>query len=203
MAAVKGKADKPPAEKRKRKPLGIFTDRHELFCLELIKRGLRDQAGAYIAAGFGAQGAKQSASRLFNEPVIQARIKELMSERFKRLHMEVDEVLARAAMIARSSVHGLYDDKGNLLSPHELDMEAAAAVAGVEVYEEFSGTGKSRVKVGETRKVRLRDPMPALRLLAEHKKLVKSPDEGVNALASAIADRLKAKREQKRKEQKP
>lgn len=197
MAAVK------PRRSPVRKPLGALTERHELFCLEFVRRGLRDLEGAYVAAGFAAQGARQSAWRLRHEPVVAARIAELMADRFKKLHMDVDELLARTAMIARADVRQLFDKNGALVSPAELDMEAAAAVAGIETIEEFEGTGEARVKVGEVRKVRLRDPMPAIRLLAEHKKLVKAPDEGVNALASALADRLKAARERKRKEPKP
>lgn len=180
-----------------------LNQRHELFCLEFVARGLKDQQGAYIAAGFSPQGAKSSASHLRWDPLIAARIAELLADRFKRLHMDADEILARAAMIARADMRALYDDKGNLLSPNELDMESAAGVASVKVFEEFSGTGKNRVKVGETREVRLRDPMPAIRLLAEHKKLVKAPDTGVNALANALAQRLGAARAQKRKERKP
>lgn len=180
-----------------------LNDRHELFCLTFVAQGLTGQAKAYVEAGFSAQGAKQSASTLRRDPLIQARIAELMHERFKQLHMTADEILARAAMIARADMRSLYDDNGNLLSPGELDMEAAAGVASVKVYEEFSGVGKDRVKIGETKEVRLRDPMAAIRLLAEHKKLVKAPETGVNALANALAQRLGAARAQKRKERKP
>lgn len=180
-----------------------LNDRHELFCHEYIARGLKNQAGAYIAAGFSEHGASQSASILRRDPLISARITELLQARFKALQMDSDEILARAAMIARGDMRMLYDADGNLLRPDQLDMEAAAGVASVKVYEEFSGTGKDRVKVGETKEVRLRDPMPAIRLLAEHKKLVKVADTGVNALANALAQRLSNARAQKRKEKKP
>lgn len=183
--------------------LKSLNHRHELFCLTYIANGLKNAKGAYIEAGFSQHGASQSASVLLRDPLIAGRITALLADRFKKLHMDVDEILARAAMIARGDMRSLYDDKGNLLSPSELGMEAAAGVASVKVYEEFSGTGKDRVKVGETKEVRLRDPMPAIRLLAEHKKLVKAPETGVNALANALAQRLGAARAQKRKEKKP
>ncbi len=179
-----------------------LNDRHRLFCMEYVANGLTMQAKAYIAAGFSPNGARTSASCLLRDPLIKAYVAELMSVRFKQLHMDIDEILARAAMLARADVRGLFDESGKLLDPSELDPETAAGVAGIKVYEEFSGTGKDRVKVGETKEVRLRDPMPAIRLLAEHKKLVKAPDSGINALANALASRLRAAREAKRKERK-
>lgn len=175
---------------------------HETFCLEYLKD--HNATRAYKAAGYSPKGANQSAAVMLRDPLIKARIAALASEKFKALHMEVDEILARAALIARADIRMLFDEKGNLKPMHELGTHGAATVAGVDVTEEFDGTGAKRRKVGETRKVRLRDPMPALRLLAEHKKLVKMPDAGVNALATMLAERMKAAREaRKAKERKP
>lgn len=183
--------------------LAKLNMRHELFCLTFVANGLKNATRAYIEAGFSPGGASQSAAQLLKDPLVKAEVHRLMADRFKKLHMDADEILARAAMIARGDMRSLYGEDGKLLSPDQLDMEAAAGVASVKVYEEFSGTGKDRVKVGETKEVRLRDPMPAIRLLAEHKKLVKAPETGVNALANALANRLSAARAQKRKERKP
>lgn len=182
------------------KPLAKLSPRHEEFCLHRVA-GMR-LGPAYMAAGMGRtlKQATKEAWTLEQQPLIQARIAELRAEKFKALHMGVDEILARTAMIARADPRALFDERGNLRPLHELTDEEAAALAGLETVEEFDGTGKNRVKVGDVRKVRLRDPMPAIRLLAEHKKLVKAPEEGLNALAGAIAERLKAKRAAKRQE---
>lgn len=175
----------------------LKNPKHEKFVL--LKLAGKKSTVAYVEAGFqSGSGTKQSAFNLLHEPDVQARLKYLLDQKYRALHMDVDEILARAAMIARSDVRALFDDDGALLNPGDLDETAAAAVAGIEVFEEFSGTGKARVKIGETKKVRLRDPMPAIRLLAEHRKLVKAPEEGLNALAGALADRLKQARERRR-----
>ena len=179
------------------KPLLKLNAMHEDFLLRYVARP-NNATAAYIAAGFSPGGAKQSASRLLKDPLIAKRLKQLIEEKHRALHMDVDEILARAAMHARIDAAALYDEKGNLRPIHELEEQASVGIAGIEVVETFDGKGKDRVKTGEIKKVRLRDPMPALRLLAEHKKLVKSNDEGVNALASALADRLKAARERRR-----
>ena len=204
MPATKKMPPKKAGHPGRWKTLGLqkLNLRHELFCDIYIAQGLKHGPKAYVEAGFSAGGAHQSAWQLLQDPLIKARIRDVMAERFKKLHMDADELLARAAMLARADIRSLFDEKGMLLSPDQLDMESAAGVASVKVYEEFSGTGKDRVKVGETKEVRLRDPMPAIRLLAEHKKLVKAPDNGVNALANALASRLRAARELKRKKEK-
>lgn len=177
-----------------------LSERHELYCLERV--GGKTQTDAYMAAGFHSQrtNARKEASRLERDVMVAARLKELWAAKFKQLHMNADEVLARVAMLARTDAAKLYDDNGNLHNPADLPLETSVMVAGIEVTEEFDGKGKARVKVSETKKVRLRDPAPYLRLLAEHHKIVKAPEEGLNALAGAIADRLKAARERKRKE---
>lgn len=178
--------------------------RHEEFLLHRM-RGLTLH-DAYRLAGFGKSTTKNykgDAWHLENDPLVKERKRELLAAKFKALHMDVDEILARAAMIARSDVRELFDGNGALINPADLPQEAAAAVAGIETFEEFDGKGKDRVKVGDVRKVRLRDPMPAIRLLAEHKKLVSNPAEAMNSLVTALADRLKAARERKRKEQTP
>jgi Terminase small subunit len=181
--------------------LAKLNERHEAYCL--LRVAGRTQTDAYMEAGYTCKSrdtGRKEASKLEQDPLIASRLKVLWAEKFKVLHMDADEILARTAMIARSDARSLFDERGNMRPLHELTPEEAAAIAGVETLEEFDGTGKDRVKVGDVRKVRLRDPMPALRLLAEHKKLVKAPEEGLNALAGAIADRLKAARERKRKE---
>lgn len=180
-----------------------LSERHEAYCLGRVAG--RPMVDAYMEAGFTASrpNARKEASRLEQEPLIAARLKVLWAAKFRDLHMTADEALARIAMIARTDAARLYDEDGNLHSPANLPPEASVMVAGIEVTEEFDGKGKDRVKVSETKKVRLRDPAPYLRLLAEHHKIVKAPEEGLNALAGAIADRLKAARERKRKEPPP
>lgn len=178
--------------------LDKLTPRHELFCLEFIGNGCNATRAA-IAAGYSQATAKATGHKLKNDPLIEKRIAELLGEKYRKLHMDSDEVLARTAMVARADVRGLFNEDGTLKSPHELDDQAAAAIAGIEVLEEFSGTGKDRVKVGETKKVRLRDPMAALRLLAEHKKLVKTPDDAANAIVNALAERMRKVRERRQK----
>lgn len=180
------------------KPLKKLTPMHHRFIAHYVARP-HNASAAYIAAGYSPQGARQSAHNLLKDPLIKAEVARLIEEKHKALQMDVDEILGRVAMLARINVAALFDENGKMKPLHELEEHEALAIAGVEVEEIASGTGKKREVIGSVKKVRLRDPMAALRLLAEHKKLVRNNDEGVNALASAIADRLKAAREKVRK----
>jgi phage terminase small subunit len=174
---------------------------HHRFIANYVARP-HNAAAAYIAAGFSPGGAKQSVHNLLKVPLIQREIKRLIEEKHKALHMDVDEILARAAMLARIDAASLFDEKGALKPMHELDETASIAISGVEVQEITSGTGKDAKVIGTLKKVRLRDPMAAIRLLAEHKKLVRNTDDGVNALASALADRLNQARMRRKAKEK-
>lgn len=182
------------------KPLLKLNERHEAYCLGRVAG--RPMVDAYMEAGFKASrpNARKEASRLEQEPLIAARLKVLWAAKFKDLHMTADEVLARVAMLARTNAQDVLDADGCVPNVQDLPLQHAVQLAGLEITEEFGTVNKKRVKVGQKTKVRLRDPAPYLRLLAEHHKIVKAPDEGLNALAGAIADRLKAARERKRKE---
>lgn len=174
---------------------------HHRFIANYVARP-HNAAAAYIAAGFSAGGAKQCAHRLLQDPDIKAEVKRLIEEKHKALHMDVDEILARAAMLARIDAAALFDQNGALKPMHELDETASIAISGVEVQEITSGTGKNVKVIGSLKKVRLRDPMAAIRLLAEHKKLVRNTDDGVNALASALAERLNQARMRRKAKEK-
>lgn len=184
-----------PSNKR---PLLRLKEQHHRFIANYVARPHNARA-AYVAAGFkDSNSAANSAHEMLRDPLVAAEVKRLIEEKHKALHMDVDEVLARVAMLARIDVATLFDEKGVLRPLHELDETATLAIAGIEVEELATGTGKKRQVIGSIKKVRLRDPMAALRLLAEHKKLVKNADEGVNALASALADRLNQARQRRK-----
>lgn len=174
---------------------------HHRFIANYVARP-HNAAAAYIAAGFSPGGAKQSVHNLLKDPLIKAEVKRLIEEKHKALHMDVDEILARAAMLARIDAASLFDENGALRPMHELDETASIAISGVEVQEITSGTGKNAKVIGSLKKVRLRDPMAAIRLLAEHKKLVRNTDDGVNALASALAERLNQARMRRKAKEK-
>jgi phage terminase small subunit len=170
--------------------------RHEHFAAEYALT--RNATKAAEKAGFSPKTAYSQGSRLLKKVEVAARVEELIQESLQRLHMSRDEVLARVAMIGRADPRRLFTEGGTLRNPSELDDLGAATLAGFEVVEEFEGAGQDRVQIGWTKKVKLRDPLPALRILAEHHKIIGNTAEGLNNLANALSERFNRARERKR-----
>lgn len=177
-------------------PGPLKNPRHEHFAAAYALT--RNASEAARNAGYSLKTAGSQGHDLLKRPEIKARVDELIQESLQRLHMSRDEVLARVAMIGRADPRKLFTEDGRLRNPSELDDLGAAALAGFEVVEEFEGAGQERVQIGWTKKVKLRDPLPALRILAEHHKIIGNTAEGLNNLASALSERFNRARERKR-----
>lgn len=165
----------------------------EAFCLAYVRT--LNSAQAARDAGYSVKTARTQGSKLLTKGDVIARVKDLTDEKFRALHMSADETIARVSMIARADVRKLYGPDGELKPVHELSDEAAAAVAGIETDELRNADGDI---IGKVRKVKYRDPTQSLRMLAEYHRLLRAPDEGVDALANALADRLKSARMRRR-----
>lgn len=150
---------------------------------------------AALTAGYVATSAPFQGPKLAQIPSVRDRIAEIVKERWQQEHMGADEILTRMARLARADVRDVMTDDGALLDPKSLTNQGAAAIAGIEIVEQWEGKGKARKKVGQVAKVKLRDPTPALRMLAEVAKLLKQPGEGMDALAGAIAERMASRRQ--------
>lgn len=174
----------------------LKNPRHEHFAAAYALTKNATQAAK--EAGYSPKTAHAQGFRLLKYADVQARIEELIQESLQRLHMSRDEVLARVAMIGRADPRKLFTEEGVLKNPSQLDDLGAASLAGFEVVEEFEGAGQDRKQIGWTKKVKLRDPLPALRILAEHHKIIGNTAEGLNNLAAALSERYNRARERKR-----
>lgn len=72
------------------------------------------------------------------------------------------------AKLAYFDLRQLYREDGSLKDPREWDDATAAAVASVEVFEEFAGKRKDRKQIGHTKKVKTWDKNRALDMLLRH-----------------------------------
>jgi phage terminase small subunit len=124
---------------------------------------------------------------------ITARIQELWETQFAEANITPERVMKELERIAFQDIRPIFDSEGNLKPMHQLDDDVAATIASVDVETRWEGKGEDAVPV-YTKKVRRVDKMAALGILARHFKIVGDDNEGVNALASALADRLKAAR---------
>lgn len=82
--------------------------------------------------------------------------------------MSQADVIAEVTKLASFDVRRLYNADGSPIPFHELDADTAACIVGVEVVENFQGTGKERAFVGYTKKYKVADKKGALEMLMKH-----------------------------------
>lgn len=178
---------------RKPSPAGVgedgLTQKQRLFVAAYI--GGRNATKAAIVAGYSAKTAKQAGSRLLSDAAIRVAIDEHQAAVVAKVQIDagitLERTLREIARIAYFDPRKMFDAKGAPLALHELDDDTAAAIAGLDVFEEWAGSGQDRMLVGHVKKWKLADKGAAL------DKLMKNLD-GYNAenkgKAQPLADAL-------------
>lgn len=157
----------------------------------------------YVATGFNALKAGRAAgiespmlaAAWRNYPQIRARIGELLEVQFIALQVDALTVKEQLARIAFADPRALFDDQGNLRPIHELDDDTAASITSIDVEikpAKYSRDGEEITPETKVVKIRRASPMEALTVLAKHHKVIGDSDDGVNALAGALSERLNA-----------
>lgn len=150
-----------------------MTPKQEKFAQQVCK--LNDDGAAYRAS-FDAGNMKQItvAARsweLRQNPKIAARIALLQKEAADRAGVEATDVIRETARIAFSDIRKLFNEHGGLIPVHELPDNVAAAIASIEVFEEFEGRGEDRKLVGHLKKIKMWDKNSALEKFFKNKGL--------------------------------
>lgn len=153
-----GKSSKRPARK--------LTPKQRRFADEYLKDLNGKQAA--IRAGYSPKTAEQQAARLLSYAEVGEYVAKRMKDRERRTEITQDRVLQEVARLAFLDIRKALQDDGQLKPMSELDDDTAAAIAGLEILEEFSGSGRDRELVGYTKKIRLSDKKGALELLMRH-----------------------------------
>lgn len=143
-----------------------LTPKQERFVQEYLIDLNATQAA--IRAGYSAKTAEQQGFQLLQKTSVQKAIAEGRRQREERTAVSADRVLLEAARLALFDPRKLFNDDGSPKGIHELDDDTAAAVAGVEVLEQFEGSEKERVFVGYLKKYRIADKNSALEKLFKH-----------------------------------
>lgn len=143
-----------------------LTTKQEAFCIFIVAGD--SQIDAYRKA-FNVSKAKrksidEQASRLMAKVKISARITEMRKPLIERAVMSRQAWLDSIARIAQADSRKMFDTHGNPLEITELPDNEAAAIAGFEFLEEFSGGKGERIPVGVTKKFKLADKLKALEL---------------------------------------
>ena len=162
---------------------------------------------AAIRAGYSKRTASSIGEENLRKPEISEAIQEAKARRSERTQITQDRVLQELARIAFFDLRKLYRADGSLKAMHELDDEAAAVLAGVDVVEmaggaEFGGEEGAKHIPMFTKKAKIPDKVAALGLAMRHLGMLKDKVEhsGPNGgpIATAAIDPSKLSPEQLR-----
>jgi phage terminase small subunit len=155
-----------------------LTPKQQLFVDEYLID--LNATAAYKRAGYKAKNdnvAAVESAKLLRNPKIEEKVKEAMSEREKRTNITQDRVLQELARIAFFDARKLFDKEGKPIPINQLDDDTAAALAGLDVMEEYVGSGEDRVFVGYTKKYKVADKNTAITNAMRHLGMLKDKVE--------------------------
>jgi phage terminase small subunit len=157
-----------------------LTPKQERFVQEYLIDLNATQAA--IRAGYSAKTANEQGSRLLTNVSVRSAIEAAQQKRADRTEITQDRVLQELARIAFFDLRKLYREDGSLKAMHELDDDAAAVLAGVDVVEMAGGAkiggdeGVSHVPMF-TKKAKIPDKVAALGLAMRHLGMLKDKTE--------------------------
>ena len=112
--------------------------------------------------------ARANSSRLLTKANIQEYIQNKVQELQNNNKITKQKIIDELAKIAFADIRNFYNDNGALKNIKDLDDDAAGAILSVETFEEHSGYGADKEKIGDTKKIKLSDKKGALELLGKH-----------------------------------
>ncbi|MGD0661675.1 MAG: terminase small subunit [Syntrophorhabdales bacterium] len=170
-----------------------LTKKQRVFIAEYQKDFNGTQAA--IRAGYSPRTANEQAARLLTFANVKEAVEAGLEARLRKAGVTAEKVLTELARIAFHDIRTLYNEEGGLKHPDEWDDAAAAAVAGIEVLEEFEGRGDDRAQKGCTKKVRTYDKVKALEDLGKHLKLFADQTVEINIKPLVIIEETKGEEE--------
>ena len=132
---------------------------------------------AAIRAGYSQKSARSMASQLLTKLNIQEAIAAARIRQQERTQITADRVLLEVARLSFYDPRKFFRDDGSPLGIHELDDDTAAALAGMDVIEQFEGSGQDRQFVGYLKKYKLTDKGANLERLMKHLGLYERDNE--------------------------
>ena len=115
---------------------------------------------------------EKTAYRIGYENLRKPHIEEALMVARQRLSVESgitpEMVIKARGNIAFCDIAECYTEDGNLKNIHDIPKAARMALAGLDVFEVFGGSGEDKVAIGITKKVKRWDPPQGLDSLAKH-----------------------------------
>jgi phage terminase small subunit len=151
-----------------------------MFVLHYVRT--KNAVAAYRAAGYKADVNVSGAHALMSNPRVAAEIKRIEAEELERIRqrtgIDLESTLKSIARVAFADPRKLFHDDGRPKDISELDDDTAGAIEGIEVVENYAGTGEDRTFVGYTKKYKLARRSPAQDMLMKHLNGYKATQDG-------------------------
>lgn len=145
------------------------------FCREYVVDFNGTQAMVRARRTCGEKGTVSSAAvtavKWLRMAKVQEAIRQFSKDAFLQAGVEPAAVLHGLVEIAFSDARELLDANNALIPIRDLPARVSRSIASIEVDEIWEGAGDERVQVGETKKVKLWNKLPAFEMLGKHLKL--------------------------------
>lgn len=147
-----------------------LTEKQERFCQAYIEFGEKGRAyrDAFDADSMNSNSIAVEANKLFKDPKITLRVKELQDEIRERNKIKIDDVLGVLADMIKFDIAEIYDENGKLKSIHDIPKQHREMISSVKVYEEFINIGGQRELIGEVKEVRLLNKLDVIEKFMKH-----------------------------------
>ena len=147
-----------------------LTLKQENFVLAYLQSGSATDAyrTAYNASGMKDETIWVKASELLANGKIKVRLNELRKPVIEKAQLTLEQVIKENAKIAFFDIRTMFDANGNIKSVNDWDDNIGAAVSSIEVEELYVGSGKDRINIGQTKKIKFWDKSAALDKLMKH-----------------------------------
>lgn len=152
---------------------------------------------AAIRAGYSAKTAHSQGPRLLDDVGVKELIADAMAKRSESTKITAERVLQELGRVAFFDPRRLLNADGSPRPISELDDDTAAVLAGMDIQEEYEGSGEDRRFIGYTKKFKLADKVGALSLAMRHLGMLTDKLEVKDV--TTRADRLRQARERKAK----
>lgn len=136
----------------------VLTPKQERFCQEYTIDF--NGSAACVRAGYSKRTANRIASRLLSKVDIQQFIQNMQLETSESLKISREKVVAEYAKLAFFDIRKVLTVDGGLKETSEWDDDSAAAIAGLESYDEIEPD--SGMVLGKIRKIKISDKRAAL-----------------------------------------
>jgi phage terminase small subunit len=182
FAGIPERDPKLPPTKGPRQRLTLKQKKFAMYRLE--GKGIGEAARL---AGYSDKSADCTGSKLAKKSQVSEFIIEQEEKAIKEAGINRKDALLRLAKMVYWDPRNLYREDGSIKPPSEWDDATAAVIAGVEVMELWGNEGKHRVSIGQTKKVKVVDPLRSLEVLLKvlglQKETVVYPDRDGNPMS--------------------